>query len=86
MGRQAITTKYLGPTDHHGSRIKATCQARSLYTEWDDALSSDANHWQAAFNLAKRMGWVGQWYEANLPNGQRVYSTADLIAFTLGAE
>jgi hypothetical protein len=54
---QAITTKYLGPTDHKGSRIKATCQAGSITLEWDSTLDSTANHDKAAVALADKLGW-----------------------------
>lgn len=28
--KQAIVTKFLGPTNYRGSRVKATCQAGSV--------------------------------------------------------
>ncbi len=64
--RQAITTKFLGPTNHHGSRIKATCEAGSLYFECDDALDIDDNHAMAAAMLASRYGWLGHAYIGTL--------------------
>lgn len=54
---QAITTKYLPPTNHRGSRIKATAQAGSLTVGWDDALGPAENHHAAAEALARRYGW-----------------------------
>ncbi len=36
--RQAIVTKYLGPTDHRGARVKATSYAATITVSWDDAL------------------------------------------------
>lgn len=59
--RQAITTKYLGPSNVKGSRIKASCQAGSLTLHWDDALNSEQNHITAARALADRLGWDGEW-------------------------
>lgn len=56
--RQAIVTKFLGPTNFRGSRVKATCQARSLTVAWDDAKDVDANHTQAARALADALGWL----------------------------
>lgn len=55
--RQAVTTKYLGPTDSRGSRVKATAQAGSVTISWDDALDGADNHAAAAAALAKKYGW-----------------------------
>ena len=54
---QAIVTKYLGPTDTRGSRIKATCEAGTLTIGIDYAKSIEANHAEAARLLAVKLGW-----------------------------
>lgn len=59
---QAIVTKYFGPTDHRGSRIKAVCEAGSLTVAWDYALDVEANHHAAAVALATKLGWTTEWY------------------------
>lgn len=41
---QAITTKYLGPTNTKGSRIKATCWLKTVTVSWDYALGVEDNH------------------------------------------
>lgn len=74
---QAITTKYLGPTNRRGSRIKATCQARSITVPCDDRLNSELNHRQAARALADKLGWSGRWIGGGLPNGGYVYLLDD---------
>jgi hypothetical protein len=56
--RQAIITKYLGPTNYRGSRIKAKCQAESLTVSWDSNLGIDENHTAAATMLAQKLGWL----------------------------
>jgi hypothetical protein len=56
--RQAIETKYLGPTDHRGARVKATAQAGSITVPWDHALDVGPNHFRAAYKLARKFGWV----------------------------
>lgn len=70
---QAIVTKYHGPTNRRGSRVSATAAAGRVYLEWDDALSSDANHDAAAKALAEKMGWLGDRYgrlvSGHLPDG-----------------
>jgi len=56
--RQAIVTKFLGPTNYRGSRVKATAQAGSITLEWDHALNPDKNHLAAATALANRYDWL----------------------------
>ncbi len=56
--RQAIVTKYLGPTNHRGSRVKATAQAGSMVYSWDDALDADENHAKAATAYAESKEWL----------------------------
>jgi hypothetical protein len=74
--RQAIVVKYLGPTDFHGSRVKATSQAGSVTRGWDDALGTNGNYRAAAIVLAEKFGWLdwstdlqGGW----LPDGRAVF-------------
>jgi hypothetical protein len=55
---QAIVTKFIGPTNHRGSRIKATAQVGSLTLSWDHALNSDGNHRAAALALANKFKWL----------------------------
>lgn len=55
-----IVTRYLGPTNHRGSRIKATHKRDSETTwqttvDWDHSISAEANH-QAAAQLL-----LGKW-------------------------
>lgn len=54
---QAITTRYLGPTNFRGSRVKASAQAGSVTINWDDALNSEENHRNAALCLMVKFGW-----------------------------
>lgn len=55
--RQAIETKYLGPTNSRGARVKATAQAGSVTLSWDNSLNADENHGRAAVALADKFGW-----------------------------
>ena len=57
--RQAITTRYLVPTNHRGSRIVAKCDAGRLVVSWDHALNTTENHAAAARALAGELGWDG---------------------------
>ncbi len=65
--RQFITTKYLGPTNCRGSRVKAIASGSApdhrleLTVDWNAALNVDNNHARAAQALAKKLGWAGRW-------------------------
>ena len=61
FARQAISTRYLGPTNHRGARIAASCEAGRLVLGWDDGLDVFANHQKAALALAAKLGWKGPW-------------------------
>lgn len=69
---QAIITKYLGPTNSRGSRVKAFCQAGQVTIPWDDALDVNQNHDKAATVLAYKLGWneglYGKLVGGALPN------------------
>lgn len=68
--RQAIITKYIGPTNFKGSRIKATTASGiSKVTEYDDALNSEQNHMQAASNLMDKLSWDGKLVGGSTPTG-----------------
>ena len=54
---QAIETKYLGPTNHRGARVRARCDAGRVIMPWDHALNPVQNHAAAARLLANRFGW-----------------------------
>jgi len=56
---QAIETRYLGPTNYRGGRIKATAWAGSVTVPYDHALNTDGNHKAAADALIAKMGWTG---------------------------
>lgn len=57
--RQAIVTKYIGPTNHRGARIKATASAGSITVPYAYELEIQAAHEAAARALADKFGWVG---------------------------
>ena len=84
MGRQAIVTKYCGPTDHRGSRVKAKAYAGEVTLSWDDTLDTDANHALAAKALAEKFGWKGRWTCGVLPdNTGNVYVCVDYDGFVV---
>lgn len=69
---QAITTKYLPPTNFKGSRVKVECDAKTIIVPWDDVLNPQQNHAAAARQLAKMLGWHGHWFGGS-PKGSTGY-------------
>lgn len=78
---QAIVTKYFGPSNRRGSRVKATCSGGSLFFGYEPAMNVANNHKAACAALVAKMGWVeaegeyfrGTWHDAGLPNGDMVH-------------
>jgi len=54
---QAIQTKYMGPTNTTGSRIKATCATGSVTIDYPHELSGMDCHAKAAYALLAKMHW-----------------------------
>lgn len=69
--RQAIVTKYLGPTDHRGSRIMCKAQAGRMMVPWDHSLDVGGNHRRAAMAFVAKWGWgeLNEWHGGALPDG-----------------
>lgn len=75
----SIITKFLGPTNTRGSRVSATLSdhgsemARAsdkpsrIVVDWDHRHNPEENHRLAAFALAKRLGWDGEWVGGDAP-------------------
>jgi hypothetical protein len=67
---QAIVTKYYGPTNHRGSRIKATAgNGASVTIPYPHELNIEAAHRKAAETLLTRMGWTGRLIAGGLSDG-----------------
>ena len=69
MLRQAIVTKFLGPTDRRGSRIKASAWAGSMTIDKDHSLNVEQGHAKAARALAEKLGWCGVIHQGGMPDG-----------------
>lgn len=67
--RQAIVTKFFGPTNSKGSRIKASCEAGSIWFEYNHRYNSDQNHMLAVLSLLRKLGWKGWWTVGGTPTG-----------------
>jgi hypothetical protein len=59
---QAIRTRYHGPSNVKGSRIAAKCEGGALSMPYNHSLTLQANHAEAARQLAERLGWVGVYH------------------------
>ena len=68
---QAITTKYVGPTDTKGARIKATTSESgdSVTVNYDHARNTDENHLFAANKLKEKLMWRGRMYQGSTKTG-----------------
>lgn len=51
---QAFETKYIGPTNYRGSRIKASCERGSITVSYDDSLNTEEAHRAAVEALIAR--------------------------------
>jgi hypothetical protein len=66
---QAIQTRYFGPTNTKGSRIKAWCAAGSTTISYPYELSGQSAHRKAAEALVSKLGWTDSFY-GSLLGGQ----------------
>ena len=69
--RQAVTTKYINPTDKKPSRIQAKSGPGSIYISYDSELSSDENHRKACEAYLSKYKWKGQYHAGTVerPDG-----------------
>lgn len=65
---QAIVTRYIGPTDTKGARIKATAYAGSVTIPWSAELDIYENHYKAAMCLAFKFAWEGKLVGGSMPD------------------
>lgn len=74
---QAIQTRYLGPTNHRGARIKAWASAGSITISYPYGLSGQACHRAAAEALALKCQWdtpfYGELLGGQLENGDYAF-------------
>lgn len=79
--RQAITTRYAGPTSSRGARILVRAEAGRMSVPYDHALSATQNHVAAAKAFAeKKVRWGGTWYGGAMPDG-RGYVFVDVTTY-----
>jgi hypothetical protein len=72
---QAIQTRYHGPTNTLGARIKASCERGSLTIPYPYELSGDEVHREAALQLIER--FVSEdWRERSIPPSKNPWKRA----------
>lgn len=67
---QSITTKFIGPSNTRGSRIKATTAGGSTLTIPYCHESGHGSHSKAAIALARKLGWTGTLVEGCTKDGR----------------
>lgn len=82
--RQAIVTKYHGPTNTRGSRISARAYAGRVSVPYEYALSVEENHAAACRAFAAKFGWFGTWIAGANPD--QTGNTYCMRAFKSDAE
>jgi hypothetical protein len=71
---QAIITKYFGPSNVRGARVKAMCDAGSITLSWDHSLDVEKNHHTAALKLCAKLGWEGKLASGGMPKAGYCYA------------
>ena len=69
---QAIVTKLIPATDHHGTRVKATCAGGSITIPFDYEKDEFTQQRDAAWKLVAKLGWEKSNFlmeTGTLPNG-----------------
>lgn len=82
FARQAIETRYHGPTNTRGGRIKATHEGgrASVTVHYDHGLDAAENHAVAARALMRKLGWKGKMIAGSTRKGYVfVFSDGDSI-------
>ena len=70
---QAIITKFIGPTNARGARIKATAAAGSVTIPFPYELNLYERHEKAARALLDKLGWDFELASGDLPDGSTVF-------------
>jgi hypothetical protein len=66
---QAIITKFIGPTNHRGARIKAIAAAGSVTVPYKYGTNTDGAHRVAAVAFCDKFDWEFDHVSEELPDG-----------------
>jgi hypothetical protein len=70
---QAIVTKYIGPTNTKGARIKATASSGSVTVGYHSFDDNECKHRYAAASLCHKLNWGFDHVPGELPDGSMVW-------------
>lgn len=65
---KAIQTKFIGPTETRGARVKAWVKGHAATVSWDHGLEVVDNHASAARKLVASLEWDGRLVGGTLPD------------------
>jgi hypothetical protein len=65
---QAITTKYIGPSNTRSGRIKASAAAGSVTIPYPSQHGMERAHATAALALCEKLGWSGTLAQGGMPS------------------
>ena len=72
--RQAITVRFVGPTERNmENRWRASCAAGAKTVDQDDSANPRLNARLAAMALVSKLGWGGVWHGGVTRNGDYVF-------------
>jgi hypothetical protein len=74
---KAIQTKFVGPSETRGARVKAWVKGSSSTIPWDHGLEVVDNHAAAAWALAASLSWSGRLVEGTLPDESMAWVFVD---------
>ena len=74
---KAIQTKFIGPSETRGARVKAWIENIPVVLPWDHALEVVDNHGAAARKLAERLRWNGRLVGGTLPDESMAWVFVD---------
>lgn len=74
---KAIQTKFIGPSETRGARVKAWIENIPVILPWDHALEVVDNHGAAARKLAELLRWSGRLVGGTLPDESMAWVFVD---------
>lgn len=74
---KAIQTKFIGPSETRGARVKAWVNGNAATVSWDHGLEVVDNHASAARKLVASLGWPGRLVGGTLPDESMAWVFVD---------
>lgn len=74
---KAIQTKFIGPSETRGARVKAWIKGNTATVSWDHGLETVDNHGAAARALVVKLKWSGRLVGGTLPDESMAWVFVD---------